>query len=240
MKLICIVFSLMIFTNFFSQDLKLEKVNTINEKNKNLKNKNSKNKNTTGRFIIDPYIGVVNWISSYYYQYNEPDFQNYNYKKIGIGLSQGGRFEYMITDKLGIGADINYEVSGFTYDYFDYQHDGFGNYVFDVNGNLLQTIYTDQYKLKQLRAMFRQNIHYFQSDKVDVYSAFGVGCQMAADLKTTSPNNPFSKNNSFYRWMFSVRLATGTRIYFTQNIGAHVELGVFGGALIQYGLTAKF
>jgi hypothetical protein len=88
--------------------------------------------------------------------------------------------------------------------------------------------------------MFRQNIHYFQSDKVDVYSAFGVGCQMAADLKTTSPTNPFSKNNSFYRWMFSVRLATGTRIYFTQNIGAHVELGVFGGALIQFGLSAKF
>lgn len=81
MKLICLVFSLMIFTNFFSQDLRLEKVDTINEKNKNLKNKNSKNKNMTGRFIIDPYIGVVNWISSYYYQYNKPDFQNYNYKK---------------------------------------------------------------------------------------------------------------------------------------------------------------
>ena len=36
------------------------------------------------------------------------------------------------------------------------------------------------------------------------------------------------------------RLAIGTKIYFTQNIGAHVELGVFGGGLIQFGLSAKF
>ena len=38
----------------------------------------------------------------------------------------------------------------------------------------------------------------------------------------------------------STRLAIGTKIYFTQNIGAHVELGVFGGGLIQFGLSAKF
>jgi hypothetical protein len=165
-----------------------------------------------------------------------------NYQTIGSALSYGGRFEYMITDKLGIGADINYEVSGFTYDYFDYQHDGFGNYVFDVNGNLLQTIYTDQYKLKQFRAMFRQNIHYFQSDKVDVYSAFAAGYKSVNREFTTTPSNAYSTNESFNKALVPVtaRLAIGSKIYFTQNIGAHVELGVFGGGLIQFGLSAKF
>ena len=30
-------------------------------------------------------------------------------------ISYGGRVEYMVADDFGIGADINYEVSGFNY-----------------------------------------------------------------------------------------------------------------------------
>jgi hypothetical protein len=51
-----------------------------------------------------------------------------------------------------------------------------------------------------------------------------------------------STNDSFNQALIPIsgRLAIGTKIYFTQNIGAHVELGVFGGGLIQFGLSAKF
>jgi hypothetical protein len=38
----------------------------------------------------------------------------------------------------------------------------------------------------------------------------------------------------------ALRLSIGTRIYFTNNIGGMIELGAFGGALLQFGISAKF
>jgi hypothetical protein len=195
-----------------------------------------------GNFIIDPYIGVPNWANSLLYgQYDGSNTQVSNYKTIGSALSYGGRLEYMIADKVGVGADINYEVSGFSFDYIDYQYDGSGDVIY-VNGDPQYTSYTDKYTAKKLRAMFRLNYHFFQSDKVDVYTGFAAGYKSVNREFTTTPSNPMSTNDSFNQALIPIsgRLAIGTKIYFTQNIGAHVELGVFGGGLIQFGLSAKF
>lgn len=195
-----------------------------------------------GNFIIDPYIGVPNWANSLLYgQYDGSNTQVSNYKTIGSALSYGGRLEYMIADKVGVGADINYEVSGFSFDYIDYQYDASGDVIY-VNGDPQYTSYTDKYTAKKLRAMFRLNYHFFQSDKVDVYTGFAAGYKSVNREFTTTPSNPMSTNDSFNQALIPIsgRLAIGTKIYFTQNIGAHVELGVFGGGLIQFGLSAKF
>ena len=195
-----------------------------------------------GNFIIDPYIGVPNWANSLLYgQYDGSNTQVSNYKTIGSALSYGGRLEYMIADKVGVGADINYEVSGFSFDYTDYQYDASGDIIY-VNGDPQYRLYTDEYTAKKLRAMFRLNYHFFQSDKVDVYTGFAAGYKSVNREFTTTPSNPMSTNESFNQALIPIsgRLAIGTKIYFTQNIGAHVELGVFGGGLIQFGLSAKF
>lgn len=196
-----------------------------------------------GNFIIDPYIGVPNWANSLLYgQYDGDKNQISNYKTIGSALSYGGRFEYMIADKVGIGADINYEVSGFSFDYDDFQYDASGAIIYDMNQNALTANYTDKYTAKKLRAMFRLNYHFFQSEKVDVYSGFGAGYKSVKREFTTIPSNTNSTNDDANNALIPVtlRLAIGTKIYFTQNIGAHVELGVFGGGLIQFGVSAKF
>lgn len=195
-----------------------------------------------GNFIIDPYIGVPNWANSLFYgQYDGTNMDVSNYKTVGGALSYGGRFEYMIADKVGVGADVNYEVSGFSFDYTDYQYDASGAVIY-VNGDPQFRSYTDKYTAKKLRAMFRLNYHFFQSDKVDVYTGFAAGYKSAKREYTTEPSNPMSTNESVDKALIpiSTRLAIGTKIYFTQNIGAHVELGVFGGGLIQFGLSAKF
>ena len=182
-----------------------------------------------GNVMIDPYIGVPNWANSLLYsQYDGSNTSVANYKTIGSALSYGGRIEYMIADKVGIGADVNYEVSGFSYDYTDYQYDASGAVIYDMNGDALTADYTDEYTSKKLRAMFRLNYHFFQSDKVDVYSGFAAGYKSAKREFTTTPSNPYSTNDSFNKALIpiSTRLAIGTKIYFTQNIGAHVELGV--------------
>jgi hypothetical protein len=199
-----------------------------------------------GNFTFDPYIGIPNWANSLLY--GQFDSENSsatsvtNYKTVGGALSYGGRVEYMIADKIGVGADINYEVSGFTYNYIDYQFDVDGNYQYDVDGNALQASYTDKYTAKKLRAMFRLNYHFFQSDKVDAYTGFAAGYKSANRQFTTTPSNVNSTNDEVSQALIpiSTRLAIGAKMYFTQNIGAHVELGVFGGGLIQFGLSAKF
>jgi hypothetical protein len=177
-----------------------------------------------------------------YSQYDGSNTSVANYKTIGSALSYGGRLEYMIADKVGVGADINYEVSGYSYDYIDYQYDATGAVIYDVNGIEQYRTYTDEYTAKKLRAMFRLNYHFFQSDKVDVYSGFAAGYKSVKREYTTTPSNPYSTNDSYNKALIPVtgRLAIGTKIYFTRNIGAHVELGVFGGGLIQFGLSAKF
>jgi hypothetical protein len=196
-----------------------------------------------GNFTFDPYIGIPNWANSLFYsQYEGSSSTVSNYKTVGGALSYGGRVEYMIAYKIGVGADINYEVSGFTYNYIDYQFDVDGNYQYDVEGNALQASYTDKYTAKKLRAMFRLNYHFFQSDKVDAYTGFAAGYKSANRQFTTTPSNVNSTNDEVSQALIpiSTRLAIGAKMYFTQNIGAHVELGVFGGGLIQFGLSAKF
>ena len=189
-----------------------------------------------GNFIIDGYAGIPNWANAILYNNVEPDENQSNvqdYKVNGSMLSYGGRFEYMVADNMGVGADINYEVSGFNYDY-----DAFTGY--DGSGNPIYSTYNIDYRAKKLRIMARLNYHFVQNDRVDVYSGFAGGYKSVNRVtETTDPNYNDSELNGALIPV-SFRLAIGTRVYFTNNIGAMVELGAFGGALFQFGLSAKF
>ncbi len=196
-----------------------------------------------GSITIDPYIGVPNWANSLLYnQYDGEDINVQDYQVVGSMLSYGGRFEYMMSDKVGVGADINYEVSGFSYKFDDYVYDANGNAMQDGNGDYLYTTYTTKYSAKKLRAMFRLNYHFVQSEKVDMYSSFAGGYKNVNRASETNPTNTSITDSQLNGALIPVafRIAVGAKVYFTQNIGAHVELGAFGGGLLQAGLSVKF
>lgn len=186
-----------------------------------------------GNFIIDPYVGVPNWANSIMYNtYDGTDENVTNYKTNGGMLSYGGRFEYMVADNFGVGLDVNYEVSGFNYDYT--------SSVYNETTMLYEDItYNYDYKAKKLRGMVRMNYHFVQNERVDAYTGFAGGYKNVNRLITST--NPADSDVSGEALIpVAIRLAVGTRVYFTDNIGAHIELGAFGGALLQFGISAKF
>lgn len=191
-----------------------------------------------GNIIIDPYIGVPNWANSLFYNNYDTDQTEgeqsnvSNYRVNGGQLSYGGRLEYMISDNFGIGADVNYEVSGFNFDYDD----------IDTATNQM-TQFNYDYTAKKLRAMFRLNYHFVQTDRMDAYAGFAGGYKYVSRMayeENISTGQRTELDGPGALIPVAIRLSVGTRFYFTDNIGAHVELGAFGGGLLQFGISAKF
>lgn len=196
-----------------------------------------------GSFSVDPYIGVPNWANSLIYNQYEGNQTNIqDYKVVGSMLSYGGRIEYMASDKVGVGADVNYEVSGYSYKFDDFVYDANGNAQTDANGDFLINQYQTQYTAKKLRAMFRLNYHFVQEEKIDMYAGFAGGYKSANRASETNPTTSSYTDANLDGALVPVtlRIAIGAKMYFTQNIGAHVELGAFGGGLLQAGLSVKF
>jgi hypothetical protein len=196
-----------------------------------------------GNISFDPYIGVPNWANSLLYnQYDGSQANIQDYQVVGSMLSYGGRIEYMASDKVGIGADVNYEVSGYSYKFDDYVYDLNDNAQTDANGDYLINQYKTTYSAKKLRAMFRLNYHFVQEEKLDMYAGFAGGYKSVKRASETNPTTSSYTDANLDGALVPVtlRIAIGAKMYFTQNIGAHVELGAFGGGLLQAGLSFKF
>ncbi|MFM7594724.1 MAG: hypothetical protein ACKO4Y_00950 [Flavobacteriales bacterium] len=196
-----------------------------------------------GNISIDPYIGLPNWANSILFnQYDGSEVNVQDYQVVGSMLSYGGRIEYMASDRVGVGADVNYEVSGYSFKFDDYVYDANGNALTDVNGNYLINQYQTTYSAKKLRAMFRLNYHFVQEEKIDMYAGFAGGYKSVNRSSVTNPETSSYEDANLNGALIpvSLRVAVGAKMYFTQNIGAHVELGAFGGGLLQAGLSVKF
>ena len=179
---------------------------------------------TQGSIMIDAGIG---WPTGNIL-YNNGDGDGYKVK--GGPFAYGGRFEYMIAEDFGIGIDGNFVKTGFSYDttYTSYSV---------VTGQ--DSIVTDSYGLTNNRAriMIRLNKHIVQNDQMDAYIGAGVGYKMVNRTATTNGMDDAVQEGALIP--LAVRLAFGVRFFFTENIGAHVELGAWGGAPVQFGLSIK-
>jgi hypothetical protein len=191
-----------------------------------------------GNIIIDPYVGTM--------QSNilrgEPTFDGgetiSNWKLNGGQFGYGLRAEYMVAEKFGIGLGFNYVKSGSNYDVTSTEI--VYNQQTMMNEEVTRT-YNWDYTSVRIRAMLRMNYHFVQTDNVDAYTGFGVGYKSASRTWTVEDPNANTDGLEQERALIPVaaRIALGTRIYFTDNIGMMIELGAGGGQPIQVGLSVK-
>ena len=177
-----------------------------------------------GNILIDAGIG---WpTGNLLWNDDGNDWQNY--KVNGGPFAFGGRIEYMVADGFGIGLDGNYVTTGYNYDQeFTTFDQDFNDSTYSVNSDLTT---------KRMRVMIRMNKHIVQNDLVDAYIGAGVGYKYVSRVSTGLIEG--DQDGALIPVAF--RLAFGARFFFTENIGAHVELGAWGGAPLQLGLSFKF
>ena len=182
-----------------------------------------------GNILIDAGIG---WPTGNVIFSEDGDGTWENYSRTGGPFAFGGRLEYMVADGFGIGLDGNYVTTGYSYDQV------FTTQVYDPNTDTFSdSSYTENYGLttKRMRVMLRMNKHIVQNDLVDAYIGAGVGYKYV-NRKLEGLDD--EQDGALLPVAF--RLAFGARFFFTENIGAHVELGAWGGAPLQMGLSLKF
>jgi len=137
----------------------------------------------------------------------------------------GLRGEYMVSDVVGVGGDLQF--SSYTLSWTETIYDFYG---------LSSTTYSYKINWTRIRAMARVAFHFAVSRAVDPYFAVSGGFRI--ESLSTETNDP-GYDAGVAGVGPAVRLALGTRFFFTPNIGAFAELGVFGGGLFHLGLSAK-
>ena len=135
-----------------------------------------------GTMIFDVYYGFPNLYTAVLKaEYTNNDLGN-EYQNVDIGGigPLGFRFEYLITDKIGFGVDMNYTNTSVTWN--------------ETNNN---ETYDYSVKVPRLRVMGKFNFHFAKSDKFDAYTAFAAGYgSFKLITETNDPNYIFNNLNN--------------------------------------------
>lgn len=139
----------------------------------------------------------------------------------------GLRGEYMLGDVIGLGVDIQYNRYSLSWqeEFYSFATMRYETYSYDM-------VWT------RFRVMPRMAFHFAVSSKVDPYASISGG--LILNSFSVETNDPLGYDAVGISGIGpAVRFAVGTRFFFTPNIGAFAELGVFGGGLFHLGLSAK-
>lgn len=134
------------------------------------------------------------------------------------------KYEYAISDKIGIGASFGYTNTS-------------------INGSYDSTdnkTYTYKIATNKITAKARLNWHLADHDKLDPYIGFGFGYKSFSGSSTSSdPNVADEKNVNLALLPVSFEATFGIRYLFTPSFGAFGELGI-GHGVAHIGLVGKF
>lgn len=175
-----------------------------------------------GNMIIDAYYGFPNLYTNVFKTAYANSGTEIDLKIGGIG-PVGGRFEYMVADKIGVGLDVGFNNSNITY----FEDQGTNRYEYD-------------FSTQKLGFMATFNYHFLQNvDMVDAYVMFGAGYgNRTFTFSSTDPNYVESSVESLIP--VASRIGVGMRYFFTDNIGLNLGLGFGQGGLVNAGISAKF
>jgi opacity protein-like surface antigen len=181
-----------------------------------------------GKMIIDVYYGFPNLLSSYIRSaYDNTVTEGVTTTATG---PFGGKFEYLLADKIGIAININYANSSI-------KGTGSGTDNFNINP---AAIYTYKISIPRFRVFPVLNFHFATSDNLDPYFLVGAGyCSFKYKFESDEPG--FDNEESITGLgNFAFRVGVGTRYFFTKNLGLNLEFGLGGGGLLQFGVATKF
>jgi len=186
-----------------------------------------------GDFIIDAFYGYPYVLGNAIKEAFKPSNNAVNNTNV-ISITNlnhiGAKFEYMVTEDIGLG--LEYTFAGVYMNYY--------NENTNANGQIIRGYYDAS--LTKQRILGRVNFHYATTAHFDPYFSIGAGYKKSV-LKT---NNPFDNElvDTFNAGILnafpvSFRLGVGLRYFFNDNIGLNIEAGI-GGPSVQGGLTVKF
>lgn len=177
-----------------------------------------------GNVIIDAYYGFPNLYTNVFKVAYANSGTELNLAIGGIG-PLGGRVEYMVGDKLGLGLDVGFNNSTIKYQ--------------EVSSSDGQT-YDYDFKTQKLGFMVTFNWHFLENnDNLDVYGVLGAGYgNRTFEFTSTDPNYNQTEVKSLIP--IASKIGVGMRYFFTDNIGANLALGFGQGGILNAGISAKF
>ena len=207
--------------------------NLIKDSPKNIQVETKLNTNyciKKGNKIIDAFYGIT-FNSGPLFVFNNWSITNNITNKYCIG----GAFEYLVNDKIGIGAEITYRVLSGSGD--DYRAD----YRFDTLFN--SEIFKIDIKYEKLRTLAKINVHFYKTNKFDFYSIFGIGLVFERiEFNNQKPASIIYPNYYQYsndnRTTFGIKAGLGLRAYLSDVVGIHAELSI-GGPIARIGFCYK-
>jgi hypothetical protein len=165
-----------------------------------------------GTIIIDVFYGFPYFngalLKSAYSSSRSSIVHNYN--------QFGGKFEYMVSDKIGIGIEGTYALATVNY-----------------QANNLQ-YYTAG--ISKYRILGKMTYHFATTSSIDPYLTWGAGYKNT-NIYSNDPNG--TQSVSFNLIPVALRFGVGMRYFFSDVVGINVEAGL-GGPLMQAGLSFKF
>jgi opacity protein-like surface antigen len=159
-----------------------------------------------------------------YYE-DEADFDITGYGPVLL------KYEYGLSDKVGVGLALGYGGANVSWT---------GEKTESVNGEVVNRTYKYEYKQSKLTTVARLNWHLGDHDKIDPYIGLGLGFKTNR-FKLSSDDKNFDDSEIKFGGLFPMSMSAsfGCRFYFTDNIGAFIELGM-GHGFAQGGLQMKF
>lgn len=193
-----------------------------------------------GDFLVDVY-GMGPTQNTFAQMIWPNAFNRDGYRKIGASIGVGGKAEYMLIDKLSIGIEANYAFGGFQYrdDYYDQQT------------NMTFNDATYKAKYSKFRGMIGSNFYFVSREIFTMYTGIALGYYGRSEEYTVN-EEPSSKFESLFlldldqnvlvpfQIPMAGRVRLGSKFFLSENLGAMIEIGVGGGAFLEFGVAGKF